>query len=378
MQYRSFGRNGFEVSALGFGCMRLPLLDDDPSHIDEDQATRMIRYAVDRGVNYVDTAYPYHRGRSEEVVGRILKDGYRSRVILATKCPVWLVESTGDFDKYLDEQLTRLDTDFFDIYLLHALDQGRWQKARSLGALDFLSRALKDGRIKYAGFSFHDNLTVFKEIVDSYDWTMCQIMLNYVNPDFQAGVQGMKYAARKGIAVAVMEPLLGGKLAANIPPRVQELLRTSGVKRSPIEWALQWVWNHPEVSVVLSGMGSMNQVVENVSLAERALPSSLSAFEDDLLSQARAAYRSQMRVGCSGCEYCMPCPNNVLIPDIFQLYNEMSMYGVVAQAQQSYGRLSEAKKDAAQCGECGACEEACPQHLPVRKHLKEAHAALSR
>lgn len=378
MKYRPYGRSGFDVSALGFGCMRLPLLDEDPTHIDEDQSIRMIRYAVDHGVNYVDTAYPYHRGRSEEVVARALKDGYRTRVKLVDKSPVWLINEPGDFDKYLDEQLTRLGTDSLDVYLLHALHDEVWEKVRSLGALDFLTRALKDGRIKHAGFSFHDSLPVFKEIVDAYDWTMCQIMLNYVDRDFQAGVEGMRYAAAKGTAVVVMEPLRGGKLTSNIPPSVQTVLDGCDIKRSPVEWALQWVWNNPEVSTVLSGMSSMEQVIQNVALADQARPGSLSAPEVAMLSRARDAYLSQMKVGCSDCGYCMPCPNNVLISTIFELFNDLAMYGTGAESRKTYRNITEGQKDASRCIECGACEDACPQHLPIRKHLKEAHSELSR
>lgn len=377
MQYRTFGRAGFPVSPLGFGCMRLPVLDGEPmsAAIDEEAALGMIRRAIDGGVNYVDTAYPYHRGQSEVVVGRALQDGYRKRVHLATKLPVWLLETPADCDRYLDEQLTRLQTDRIDLYLLHSLDAAHWKKVRELGVLEFLDRATADGRIGLCGFSFHDELPLFREIIDARDWSFCQIMLNYLDAHFQAGVEGLRHAHARGLAVVVMEPLKGGRLAA-APPEVASVWQKAPERRSPVEWALRWVWNFPEVSVVLSGMSTPAQVEENLRLADEARPGALSAAELSLIEEARAAYQSRLKVGCTGCGYCQPCPSGVRIPSLFELYNDASAYGLREHAQRRYNKLVADGQGPAQCVECGVCEESCPQHLPIRERLKEVRAEL--
>lgn len=379
MQYRKFGRLGFEVSALGFGCMRLPVIDGDVSKIDEAEAMRMLRYAIDQGVNYVDTAYGYHGGKSESFVGRALQDGYRERVKLATKCPVWLAETHEDYDRLLNEQLERLQVDYIDLYLLHALSKERWQEAYNLRVLDFLRRAQADGRIKHVGFSFHDDLAAFKEIVDAFDWDFCQIQLNYMDQDYQAGMEGLRYAAAKGLAVVIMEPLRGGRLTKNVPPEVQAIWEQAPIKRTPAEWALRWVLNQPEVTVVLSGMSTMEQVVENLRVAGEAGPNSLTEEELTIINQAKEFYLSRTKVKCTGCDYCMPCPAGVTIPQLFTLYNEASIYNldpdVVAR---NYGRMVEEGKGADQCVECGQCEAACPQGITIRSHLKDIHAAFHR
>lgn len=371
MQYRKFGSLDFKVSALGFGMMRLPVIDGDYGKIDVEKTAEMVRFAVESGVNYIDTAYNYHREQSEVVVGEILKDGLRNKVYLATKCPTWLVNERSDFDKYLDIQLERLQTDHIDMYLMHSLNKKRWPVLVDADVFDFLTAAKKDGRIRNAGFSFHDELAVFKPIVDSYEWDFCQIQLNFMDEYFQAGIEGLKYANAKGLAVVIMEPLRGGRLVKKVPQEVKAIYESAETKRTPADWGLRWVWNHPEVSVVLSGMGQMKEVQENVRTAETALPNSLTEQELEMFEKVKEAYRRRLKVDCTQCEYCMPCPQGIRIPGIFEAYNDASMYGTLEDFPRGYERMKEHLGDPAACVECGNCEQACPQGLPIRGHLKE-------
>lgn len=358
-----------ELSILGFGCMRLPLTTE--GEIDEAKTTQMIRHAIDSGINYIDTAYPYHQGKSEPVVGRVLQDGYRDKVYLATKLPVWLVKSRDDMDKYLNEQLERLQTDHIDYYLLHALDKERWVNLKKLGFADFLNSALADGRIRHAGFSFHDDLPLFKEIVDAYPWSFCQIQYNFLDEQYQAGTEGLEYAAQKGLGVIVMEPLRGGKLAGPVPADVAHIWRTAKTQRTPAEWALRWVWNHPEVSVVLSGMTTMEQLEENLETAKNAEANSLIADELELVQKVKSVYENRTKVGCTACGYCMPCPSGVDIPGIFKHYNNASIFADVSGAKDAYLRFTAEAAYASNCAECGQCEASCPQGIPIREHLRE-------
>ncbi len=375
MLYREFGKTGVKVSALGFGCMRLPVIDNDYSKIDEPQAIKMIRYAIDNGLNYVDTAYPYHEGKSEPFVAKALKDGYRQKVNLATKLPVWLAEKHEDFDTLLNKQLSRLETDHIDFYLLHALNQERFEKISNLGVFDFIKRAISDRRIRHIGFSFHDEFKTFKKIVDSYEWDFCQIQFNYVDENYQAGIAGMRYAANKGMAVIAMEPIKGGKLS-NIPEDAKMIFSSVKPGRTPAAWALRWVWNHPEVSLLLSGMSTMEQVVENVETADDALTNSLTLEELDAIEKVKMVYRQRMKVDCTHCNYCMPCPNGVNIPGIFELYNNASMFDAYEESMNQYKELVKIGADASKCVECGDCEKVCPQKLPIRDLLKEARGVL--
>ena len=377
MQYRTFGKLDWKPSALGFGAMRLPILDNDPGKIDEDLATRMIRTAIDAGVNYVDTAWPYHKGKSESFVGRVLQDGYRDRVKLATKLPCWLIESPDKFDDYLNQQLERLQTDCIDFYLLHALNKTTWPKARDLGVLDWAEKAIASGRIGHLGFSFHDELAVFKGIVDAYDWTFCQIMYNYMDIEFQAGREGLHYAANKGMAVVAMEPLRGGSLTRQAPAPVAELWSSAETQRSQADWALQWVWHHPEVSLLLSGMSEMQHVEGNLESAANSGVGSLTPKELELVDCVSEAYRSLSPIPCTDCKYCMPCPSGVTIPRIFSIYNGFKMYGDEDGAKRSYNQFTKPENRADQCVECGQCEQACPQQIKIIDWLKKAHTFLS-
>jgi len=374
MNYRHFGKKlNWKVSALGFGAMRLPFIGNDAANIDEPEAIRMIRYAIDHGVNYVDTAYVYHRENSESLVGKALKDGYRERIRLATKLPVWSVNSQQDMDNCLDLQLKKLQTDHIDFYLLHGLSQKSWEKAKQLNAVEWLEKKVDEGKIRYFGFSFHDEYNVFKEIVDSYDgWTFCQIQYNYVDADFQAGTKGLKYAASKGLAVVIMEPIAGGRLAINPSKAIQSIWDMADVKRTPAEWALQWVWNHPEVSVVLSGMSTMEQVKENVESASHSKADMLTSKELALVEQVRQKYKELGFTQCTGCRYCMPCPEGVDIPQIVSLYNEYYMKDRSDEIKSKYWEHITPESQAKRCARCGRCEEVCPQKMPIRDILSEA------
>ena len=378
MQYRKFGRLGYEVSALGFGCMRLPCEADGT--ICEHEAGEMVRWAIDHGVNYIDTAYTYHGGRSEPFVGRTLGDGYRERVHLASKMRIHLIQVRDDFDRLLDEQLERLQTDHLDVYLLHGLRRWRWPRVRDLGVRDWADRRLADGRIGAIGFSFHDSFDMFKEIIDAYDnWSVCQVQHNLPNERFQAGTRGLRYAAHKGLAVVIMEPLLGGRLAQP-PADIAAMWECAEARRSPVEWALQWLWDQPEVSVVLSGMSTMEQVQENVASAGRSGVASLTGAEMGLVEAVRDAYRGRMAVACTGCGYCMPCPDGVDIPRTFTALNNGVLYGDLDGARRAYTRLMEDEPQtalASYCVQCGVCEPRCPQALPIGQWMPYVHEVLA-
>lgn len=373
MNYRLFGKLNWKASALGFGAMRLPIVGTDAADIDEPEAIRMIRYAIDHGVNYLDTAYVYHRGKSEVLLGKALGDGYRGRIKLATKMPTWLVNSQEDMDKCLNEQLSRLQTDHVDFYLLHGLNQKLWDKVLQLNVLEWLEKKVDEGKIRYLGFSFHDEYSTFKNIVDSYvGWTFCQVQYNYVDSDYQAGTLGLKYAAAKGLAVVVMEPIAGGKLAIAPPKDIQTIWETAKIKRSPAEWALQWVWNRPEVSVVLSGMSTMNQVMENVESASKPNLGSMTGEELALVERVKRKYKELGFTQCTGCRYCMPCPEGVNIPQILSLHNEYYVKERADEIQRKYWEHITPESQAKRCARCGRCEELCPQKIPIRNILSEA------
>jgi predicted aldo/keto reductase-like oxidoreductase len=375
VQYRKFGKLGWNVSALGFGCMRLPTIGGESARIDEPEAIRMVRHAIDQGVNYVDTAYGYHGGNSERLVGKALQDGYRAKVHLATKLPSWLVKEPSDFDRLLNEQLGKLQDEHIDVYLLHSLNANLWKTLLENDVLESAAKAQADGRIGQLAFSFHDSLEAFRTIVDGYDrWAMCQIQYNYMNEEVQAGTEGLRYAASKGLAVVIMEPLLGGRLV-NPPQAVREAWEAGPVQRTPAEWALQWLWNKPEVSVVLSGMSTMTQVEENLASASRSGVGTMSAEEEETVVRAREAYAGLSPIPCTKCEYCLPCPSGVNIPGNFEIYNEGRMYAEPERARHRYQRLADGTR-ASDCVACRHCEERCPQGIPISEWMPTVHEVL--
>lgn len=330
----------------------------------------MLYHAIEQGVNYLDTAYPYHRQQSEAFLGKILQGGWREKVRLATKMPHWMMQGPEQFDSIFDEQLTKLQTEYLDFYLLHGLDKNSWDKLTQWDVFAWAEKRIKEGRIRHLGFSFHDDVDTFKKIVDGYDWSMCQIQYNLMDIEEQAGTAGMQYAASKGLAVVVMEPLLGGKLAR--PQNdIQAIWDTAAVKRSPADWALQWLWSQPEVSVVLSGMSTMQQVDENLASANQSQPGLLTAADLAIVDQVREAYRKLCLVACTNCQYCQPCPTDINIPLMFELYNAGYMYGVLEEVRSGYLQWIPPEKRADQCAKCRECEDKCPQHLPICELLEQ-------
>ena len=370
MLYRKIPQNDDQLSILGYGCMRFPMAED--GKVLEDKAIEQVRYAIDRGVNYLDTAWPYHGGASESILGAALLDGYRDKVKIATKLPTWLIDSREDMDSYLDKQLEKLQTDRVDYYLLHALNGLTWDKLEQVGVAEFLDTAIKDGRIVNPGFSFHGVLDDFKRIVDGYPWVFCQIQYNFLDQEYQAGTEGLKYASDRDLGIIVMEPLRGGNLGlTEPPPAIGAIWNEAETTRTPVEWALRWIWNHPEVTVVLSGMNEDVHIAENLRIADQALPGSLTQQELELVNRSASTYKELMKVDCTGCGYCLPCPEGVMIPAIFEVYNKMHLFGNREEAKFIYavrmcGVISGAKQGfASECVQCGECLEKCPQAIPI-------------
>lgn len=378
MQYRTVPKNGDKLSALGFGLMRLP---QKSGKIDEQRAIAQIRYAVDHGVNYLDTAPPYHAGESERLLGKALQDGYREKVKVATKLSSFMLNKPEDMDKMLSMQLSKLQTDHIDYYLLHALDAASWKKLQGFDVLTFIRKAKADGKIVNMGFSFHGSPSTFKEIIAANDWTMCQIQYNFLDEHLQAGTEGLKYAASQKLAVMIMEPLRGGALAGKLPKAVKQIYDKTGTESSAAAWGLRWVWNHPEVTVVLSGMNDEAQVKENLKTAESAFPNAMNPNELATINSVASSYRRLMKVPCTGCSYCMPCPNGVNIPGNFSAYNNYSMFDQKLYARGMYaltllGLMHGERSDASLCKNCGVCAKKCPQHIAIPAELKAVNGTL--
>jgi len=352
--------------------MRLPLIDKAPANINEAESVKMIRYAIDHGVNYLDLGYPYNMRQHERLtrlISQALKDGYRQKIKLAASLPSLFINSSLDFDRYLNEQLRWLQTDRIDFYLLGGLDRETWPRLQRLDVLRWAEGAMADERIDKLGFSFHDHFQVLREIMDAYDnWALCQFQYSYMDVDHQPGVGGLKYAAEKGLAVVITEPLRGGRLTKEPLKSVARVWASAPQKRTLAEWGLRWVWNHPEVSTVVSGMSTMEQVVENVALADSAEPDSFSIQEEVLISQVREAYRKLRLIPCTFCRACMPCPQGIDVPRLFELYNDAIMYGDIETARSIYDME---QHDIDNCNECGVCVDACGKEIAIVDWLKK-------
>jgi predicted aldo/keto reductase-like oxidoreductase len=376
MKYRDFGKLGIKGSAFGLGCMRFNGTASGDSIIDEQKAIGLIRRAIDGGVTYLDTAYVYLERTSETVLGKALRDGYRERVTIATKMPSEYVQNRADMEALLEEELHKLQTDHIDFYLMHGINREKWEYFNSIGAPEFFDDMKKAGKIRYKCFSFHGPYDEFEYIINDCDWDMVQIQYNFMDVDNQAGTKGLKLAGRLGIPVVIMEGLLGGRLA-NAPDNVQALYDAFPVKRSPVEWAFRWLCNHPEVATVLSGCNEAEQIEDNLRIFDTVEPGVMSTDELKLMADVRTAYLTRTKIGCTGCRYCMPCPNGVNIPGTFSVWNNVSLYGIDPKQDFDFRQMVEKGEIPENCVACGACEAACPQHLAIIDGLKNAWSELN-
>ncbi len=386
MQYRVLGSTGLRVSVLGFGTMRLPQKDGGQGYTgiaggntSEEDSIRVIRHAVDHGINYIDTAYNYLDGESEKILGKALKDGYRERVVLTTKAPTWLYKCPEDFDRCLDEQLKRLDTDHVDIYLLHGVNTGSWQKKiLRYDVIRKLEEAKAAGKIRYIGFSFHDDLNLFREILDYYDgWDVCQIQLNYMDTDFQAGITGLEYAAGKGLGIMIMEPLRGGYLAGRLPDPARDIFTQADPGRTPAQWAFDFLWDRPEIGVVLSGLSDIDQIDEDIRYADNSRVGCVTKEDRDVYARVLKCLDTYPVIPCTGCAYCMHCPKHLAIPYIFRAYNEYQTTGDLKKTKVYYHReMMNFGARADHCIACKQCESICPQHIPISDWMPKIDALL--
>jgi hypothetical protein len=381
MRYTKIEKLGWKVPVLGFGA---GLVREKPKEgaegerppIDEAASIDLLRYAVDNGITWFDSAYPYQEGKHEIILGKAFRDGYRERVKIVTKLPSWEVKSAEDFDRFLEEQLERLQTDYVDIYLLHALRADWWEKLHGLGVLYWAERKMSEGAFHALGFSFHDSFPVLKDIIDAYDnWSLCQVQYNFMDVDNQAGRQGIRYAGEKGIPTAIMEPLRGGQIPNKIPDSVAAAWATAPGNHTPADRALRWLWNQPEVTVVLSGMVTKEEIDQNIASAEASGVGQMDADEIAAIERVRKAYRAIASVPCTQCRYCMPCPHGVDIPRVFEIYNDALMYDDLKRSKMFYNQMPR-ETMADHCIECGECEEVCSQSIAIIEWLAKAHAAL--
>lgn len=371
MLKRENPKNHDQLSILGFGCMRFPTKG---TGIDEERSIAMIHEAINQGINYFDTAYPYHGGKSEPLLGKALAGGLREKVFIATKLPQYLVNSLEAAKKYFYSQLEKLQTDYIDYYLMHMFtDLASYEKMVNLGVIDWLASQKEAGVIRNFGFSFHGGKKDFEEIVRAYPWDFCQIQFNYMDENNQATIDGLRLAHELGMPVIIMEPLRGGRLAANLPKEVMKAFEGYPTKRTPAEWSFRWIWNHPEVTVVLSGMSDEEQLRENIQIASSAKANDFGPEEVAVFDKVKAVLTEKTKIPCTACNYCMPCPYGVNIPGNFAIYNDKYLLGhksIKMKYMQNLGMLSKKPAFASQCVQCGKCEKHCPQHIEIRKELK--------
>ena len=373
MQYRTIPKNGDKISPLGFGAMRLPLKN---GKIDRDKASKLIYYAIDNGINLIDTAYLY--GDSESFLGEVLKGDYRDKVKISSKLPSINVRKYEDMETILDEQLKRLQRDCIDYYFIHAVDLKTMNRLLKRDLLKFLNKAKTDGKIKYVGFSYHGPKEEFPILVDGYDWDMVMVQYNYFDENVQASVEGIEYAASKGMGVFVMEPLKGGILAGKMPPEVEEIFKKADSTKSTAQWAFEWVLNNRNVTCVLSGMNTFEQLDENLYVANKTTPLSMTFEEMETVELVKRVMRNSLRINCSTCGYCMPCPQGVNIPECMKIYNEKYLFnhkGLFNQSLMDYyqyvGGIMGSTGNAGKCNGCGKCLRKCPQKLDIINELKK-------
>jgi predicted aldo/keto reductase-like oxidoreductase len=377
MQYREDKKTGNKLSILGFGCMRLP---HKGAGIDIDKTEALIMSAISAGVNYFDTAYVY--GGSEEALGTVLarNPGARDKIFIASKLPLINLKAKEDIDKFFNQELKRLQTDHIDYYLMHMLaNPGQWEKLKAWGIEDWIAQKKASGAIRRVGFSFHGSRADFSALLKAYPWEFCQIQYNYSDPNYQAGVEGLKEAAGMGLPVIIMEPLLGGKLATGLPSDALKIFEADNARLSPAARGLRWIWNQEEPTVILSGMNSPEQLADNINAAENAVPGMLSPEELALYDKARDVIRASYKIPCTGCNYCMPCPQGVNIPGCFAAYNAKASLGFMAGMQQYWTSVHPTSPEAgrpSQCIACGRCEKHCPQHLPIIENLKKVRRGM--
>jgi predicted aldo/keto reductase-like oxidoreductase len=388
MQYRNYGKLGYQVSALGMGCMRLPRIinAENEARVDRETSYEMIRYAADRGVTYFDTAYGYHAGTSEEVLGEALEGGRREKAVIATKQPFGVMtdlKSGGgktiheNARRNLEKTLKKLRTTYLDVYLIHNIGKHCWEDVKKEKIIEEYEKFRAEGLIRAIGFSYHGSFDCFRDVLGFYDWGMCQIQQNFMDTGRETTEEGIRLAGKKGCALVIMEPLRGGLLATP-PEPVKAVYGRYPVKRSPVEWAFRHVLDYPEVSTILSGMSTMEQVKENIEIFSKpgAVPFCLSAEEKLVISGVKAKYESLVTVPCTACEYCLPCPQGVQIPQVFARYNDGKMFGSFDQPRRGYMFMTRGKSDASRCKACGACEKKCPQHIGIIEQLRTAHESL--
>lgn len=366
MQYRNFGKTGISISSLGIGTKRLPTTIDGNGRIsvDKDKSTEIIRKAIDSGINYIDSAYSYYDGEAEKMLGSALMNGYREKVYIATKCPLWLIKSPEDFDRILDEQLERLQVDYIDFYMFHSMNSINWNDVvLTYRLLDKMDEAKKSGKIRFVGFSYHDNYDMFETALRIYDWDFCQIQMNYLNYDKEATFEGMQLAYSKGIGIVVMEVLAEGKLA-NPPVNVANTLWDM---KSAVEWAYDYVWDKVAVSVALTGVNNLEHLQENIIYANRSYTGMLFPKEELMFLTAKEIYDTIPLVNCNKCSYCMPCPRGINIPRVFDAYNQLAIKG----KEEALKLYSTNKIKANQCSGCKTCEKACPNRVKISEQMKQ-------